>query len=240
MNLNPAISHITVGGIPIEVTKKRVKYLRIKVNPASGKVRISSPWLVRKSTIYRFAESKLPWIKKHLESAREKKPAPVLKYETGEAHPVWGENYPLDVIEKNSVSGGANLNGRGILQLNIRPDSSRETRERLLREWYRSEIKSVIPELIKKWEPVMGVTVNDWGVKKMKTRWGTCNTQAGRIWLNLELAKKDPVFLEYILVHEMNHLLERLHTKKFYRLMDRFMPGWREIDKKLDGKHWKK
>lgn len=232
-------SQITIDGIPIEVTKKRVKYLRIKVNRASGKVRISSPWLVRQSTILKFAESKIEWVKKHLHQSQERKPKPVLKYKSGEQHPVWGDLYTLNVTEKNAKPC-VSLNGSERIEMNVSPRSNRVVRENVLREWYRAEIKSEIPGLIKKWEPVMNVKVKDWGVKKMKTRWGTCNTRAGRIWLNLELAKHPPEMLEYIVVHEMNHLLERLHSKRFYQLMDSFMPDWRETDKKLGGKHWKK
>ena len=235
----PRTSQITIDGIPIEVTKKRVKYLRIKVNRSNGKVRISSPWLVRQSVIRKFAESKIDWVKKHLYQSGERKPAPVLNFEMGEKHLIWGNKYTLSVTEKNAKPG-VSLNGSGIIQMNIRPQSSREVREKVLREWYRDEIKKEIPGLVKKWEPVMNVKVRDWGVKKMKTRWGTCNTRAKRIWLNLELVKHPPEILEYIVVHEMNHLLERLHSKRFYQLMDQFMPNWREADKKLDGKHWRK
>lgn len=232
---------IEVDGIPIEVTRKRVKYLRIVVNRSSGKVRISSPRRLWDAQITRFAESKIDWVKKQLEESKGKfqeKPKP-LDYSSGEEHPVWGKSYRLELILKDSPPKvWTEDDGRLLLQ--VRPGSDRKKREQVMREWYRKKIKREIPPLIKKWEPIMGVKVNDWGVKKMKTRWGTCNTRKERIWLSLDLATMAPEFLEYIVVHEMTHLLERLHSRRFYRLMDSFMDDWRDIDKKLGGKHWRK
>lgn len=121
------------------------------------------------------------------------------------------------------------------INLFIRPDSTKEQRERILLEWYRSELKKQIPGLISKWENIIGVKVNSWGVKLMKTRWGTCNPKAKRIWINLELAKKSPRCLEYIIVHEMVHLLEKHHNKRFYAFMKQFLPNWREIKAELNG-----
>lgn len=229
---------IIVDGIEIAVTRKRVKHLRIVVNRRNRSVRISSPYLVSRRAITRFAESQIEWIRKQLQKAEDLPVEPAPTFEPGETHYLWGMPCALEIIEGKGSQKVTSKGGK--LILNIRPGSTAETKEKVLREFYREEIKSKIPGLIKKWEPVMGVRVKDWGVKKMKTRWGTCNTKAGRIWLNLHLAKKDPAFLEYIVVHEMNHLLERLHSKRFYALMDRFMPKWREIDKKLGGKHWGK
>lgn len=229
---------IEVDGIPITVTRKRVKHVRIVVNRKDRSVRISSPYLVSRRAITRFAESHIDWIRKQLQKAAEVPPEPVLKFEQGETHFLWGKSFTLQVIEIGATQTAKPV-GEEII-LTVRPGSTVEMREKILREFYRDEIKSKIPGLIKKWEPVMNVKVKDWGVKKMKTRWGTCNTRAGRIWLNLELAKHSPEMLEYIVVHEMNHLLERLHSKRFYQLMDNFMPDWREIDKKLGGKHWRR
>ncbi|MEX0608622.1 MAG: SprT-like domain-containing protein [Balneolaceae bacterium] len=116
-------------------------------------------------------------------------------------------------------------------------ESTKEKRATVLEEWYRAEIKKEISKLISKWEDPMGVSVKEFGVKRMKTRWGTCNIRDRRIWLNLELAKKSPDCLEYVVVHEMVHLLERLHNKRFHNFMDQFFPEWRQIKKKLNGKN---
>jgi len=232
-------TQITVEGIPIEVTKKRVKHLRVVVYCSSGRVRISSPKWVGDQEIFRFAESKIHWIRKHLRSKKEVVKIPDQPIVTGATHNVWGTPYVLNIIEKDAPPCVV-VNGSATMDLYIRPGSHQQKKEMVMREWYRAQIKKEIPPLIEKWEPIMGVSVDDWGVKKMKTRWGTCNVRAKRIWLSLDLAKRSPEFLEYIVVHEMTHILERLHSPRFYGLMDQFMPAWRGIDQKLGGRHWKK
>lgn len=232
-------TQITVEGIPIEVTKKRVKHLRVVIYRSSGRVRISSPKWVGDQEIFRFAESKIHWIRKHLRSKKKVVRIPDQPIKTGMTHNIWGTPFVLNIIEKDSAPCVV-INGSKMMDLYVRPGSDQQKKERIMREWYREQIKKEIPPLIKKWEPIMGVSVNDWGVKKMKTRWGTCNVRAKRIWLSLDLAKRSPEFLEYIVVHEMTHILERLHSPRFYGLMDRFMPGWRDVDQKLGGRHWKK
>ncbi|WP_340105953.1 M48 family metallopeptidase [Rhodohalobacter sp. 8-1] len=230
---------IRVGNIPIEVTKKNVKHLRIVAYPSRKSVRISSPLHIEHEEIVEFAESKAGWIKKHFEKngTEIKKLSDV--FTNGSTHYLWGEPFKLRVV------GGANYfsvarTADQTVELRVKQGSSLTVRERVMREWYRRELKSQIPALIKKWEPIMNVKVKEWNVKKMKTRWGTCNTRAGRIWISLNLAKKSPEFLEYIIVHEMTHLLERGHTRRFYRLMDKFHATWRDIDKRMGGRHWRK
>ena len=120
------------------------------------------------------------------------------------------------------------------MDLYVRPGHTKEKRERIVSQWYREELKSLIPEYIEKWEDTIGVTVNEWGIKLMKTKWGTCNEQDKRIWINLELAKKNPRCLEYIIVHEMVHLLERNHNDKFKAYMDEFLPNWKSIRDELN------
>jgi predicted metal-dependent hydrolase len=119
------------------------------------------------------------------------------------------------------------INGNSELRMQVRPGADRDKRESVLTEWYRRQLKALIPDLIAEWQPVLGVEVADWGVKKMKTKWGSCNTRDRRVWLNLELAKKPPRCLEYVLVHELAHLLESHHNGRFKALMDQFMPRWR-------------
>jgi hypothetical protein len=145
---------------------------------------------------------------------------------TGESHYVQGRRYRLDVVEQNAPAT-VRLRNNTFLELRVRPGTDRQKREAVLAQWYRQQLRQQIPALIARWEPIIGVTVAEWGIKKMKTRWGTCNIQARRIWLNLELAKKPVACLEYILVHEMVHLLERQHNDQFRAYMDRFLPQWR-------------
>lgn len=230
---------IKVGNIPVEVTKKNVKHLRMVAYPSRKHVRISSPMHLPREEILEFAESKVQWIEKHFNNPVVEKQIPVEQFVDGSTHYLWGKPFTLRVINDADKFYVIKSSDRTV-DLHVKAGSGEQIRERVMREWYRRKLKRPIPELIEKWEPVMNVKVREWNVKKMKTRWGTCNTRAGRIWISLNLAKKSPEFLEYIIVHEMTHLLERGHTRRFYRLMDNFHSSWREIDKRLGGRHWKK
>ena len=220
-------SHLKLSGISIEVTRKNIKNIYLRVYPAEGRVALNCPWYTNPGKVKEFAEERLPWIKKHLQngSIRNEKPVPL--YVNGEKHPVWGELRELKVFLSNKPQT-VFLDDAGNIVMFVRKCTTSARRKKLLQEWYRGQLKEQIPKLIKKWEPVMNVAVSEFGVKKMKTRWGTCNIRDRRIWLNLELAKNDPGCLEFILVHEMVHLLEKNHNQRFYWLMDTFLPDWQE------------
>lgn len=232
----PKRTELHLSGITVEVVRKKVKNINLRVYPSRREVRISAPWYLKKRVIRDFAESKLPWIKKHFEQVQKVPGTIEPRYESGEIHYYHGKPLELSVIEKNSKPEVKLLAEKKVLQLQVRPGTSLEKREKVLREWYRSRLKVEIAKLIEKWESPTGVSVSEFGVKQMKTRWGSCNIRAKRIWLNLELAKKSPACLESVVVHEMVHLLERYHNKRFYRLMDSFFPQWREIEKELQGR----
>ncbi len=223
-----------VSGIAIDVIRKDVKNLNLRIKP-DGQVRISCPAGTREESIRQFANSKMSWIKRHLSSFQKKKPPRKLHYITGENHLFFGRLFRLNIVERH-VKPAVKISGQDSITMYIRPGSKVAKREKVLKEWYRSNLKREINILIKKWELVMGVQVHEFGVKQMKTRWGTCNIRAKRIWLNLELAKMRPECLEYVVVHEMVHLLERLHNQRFHGFMDRFLPDWREWKKILNSK----
>ena len=210
--------------LTIDVVKKDIKNLHLRVYPPDGKVRITSPLRVDDETIRLFALSKLKWIEKSQAKFQAQPRQTPKKYISGESHYYRGDRYLLNVIYHSSVPKIVRSNTQ--IDLYVRHGSIQEQREQVLNNWYRQQLKSEIPRLIAKWERVIGVSTNDWGVKKMKTRWGTCNTQAKRIWLNLELIKKPPHCLEYVIVHELVHLLERNHNDRFKAYMTRFMPNW--------------
>lgn len=225
-----------LSGITIEVTRKKVKNINLRVYPSRREVRISAPWYLKMKVIKDFAESKLPWINRHL-AKFQKIPGKIEpRYESGEVHYYQGKPYELQVIEKNIKPTVSHSIEKGIIKLQVRPGAKIEKRAGVLKEWYRARLKEDIAKLIEKWESPMGVSVKEFGVKQMKTRWGSCNIKARRIWLNLELAKKSPDCLESVVVHEMVHLHERLHNKRFYRLMDSYFPEWREIEHELHGR----
>ena len=206
----------------------------LRVYPPEGRVALNCPWHTSLGNLREFAAERMPWIIKHLQNGHKRNEKKVPGYVTGERHPVWGEMRDLKVIRSKKPQTVL-LNDDGEIVMLVKNGTTAARRKKLLQEWYRSQLKEQIPGLIKKWERVMNVSVSEFGVKKMKTRWGTCNIRDRRIWLNLELAKKEPVCLEFIVVHEMVHLLEKHHTPRFYRLMDQFLPDWRVRQELLNG-----
>jgi predicted metal-dependent hydrolase len=219
-----------IDDIEVDVIRKKIKNIYLRITLSEGAVRISAPKSMSNEAIRQFTHSRLDWIRKHKKKISEQTgkllPAPP-KYQDNEYHKVWGESCLLKLVERDTVPSVhfEDLN----LIMHIRPDSEIETRRKILDNWYRKELSQVIPELIESWERNMGVSVNDYGIKKMKTRWGTCNPKAKRIWLNLELAKHPFDCLEYIVVHEMVHLLEPSHNKVFVAYMNQYLPHWKQI-----------
>lgn len=197
-------------------------------------MRLSVPTHVPDNTVREFLRSKLSWIKKQQAKIRSRPKPQQRSILSGESVYLWGKRHRLEVIEHGGRYA-VQITGNGQLRMYVRRDTTRENREVVLTEFYRAEMKKRVPDLIPKWEALIGKQVAEWCVKKMKTRWGSCNVSARRIWVNLELAKRPVECLEYILVHEMVHLLERGHNKKFYSYLDQFMPGWRAQREELKG-----
>lgn len=224
--------HITVADTPVEVWWKPVKNINLAVYGPDGRVRISVPAVTPEPRVRQAIMARMGWIKKQQARFRGRPQVDVLQGLDGERHALWGKRYPLSVSESNRRHSVSFAPGRGI-GIHVRSGSSTEVRLRLLNEYYRAELKKRIPLLLKVWQPRIGKNINEWRIKRMKTRWGTCNIPRRRIWLNLELAKQPEECLEYILVHEMVHLLERSHNEKFYAHMDRLLPEWRRIDSLL-------
>jgi predicted metal-dependent hydrolase len=221
-----------VSGISIEVVRKAIKNLHIGVYPPEGRVRVAAPSRMSLEAIRLAVVGRLGWIRKHQQKfAMQERQSP-REYSSGETHYFNGHRYRLNII---SHYGHPRIVIRpGILEMHVNPESDAGYRRRVLSGWYRRQLKDLIPELIAKWEGIMGVDVAEWGVKQMKTKWGTCNITARRIWLNLELAKKPHHALEYIVVHEMTHLLEKGHGERFKGLMDLFLPHWRQYKEELN------
>lgn len=229
------MKNIIINNIEIELTKKNVKNINLSVHPPNGQVRISAPKKIDDEVIRKFVILKTPWIRKHQSRFKNQEVGGEKEYITDEHYYFLGEKYLLNVISTNKRRQGLEIRDGKYMDLYVRKNIPTYLGERVIREWYRSQLKSLIPSLIEKWEPIMGVKVNEFGVKTMKTLWGSCNVNARRIWLNLELVKKKPIYLEYVVVHEMVHLLERSHNKVFISYMDKFMPNWRAVKAELNG-----
>lgn len=217
---------ITVRNIKIDVIKKDIKNLHLAVYPPTGRVRIATPLDVDDEQVRLFAVSKLGWIKKHRKNFAEQKRQTKREYISGESHYFEGRRYLLNVIYRKGKPK-VEIRNKTHIDLYVREKSSLEQREKVLTEWYRENLKEKIPPLIEKWQKKIGAELNDWQVKKMRTKWGTCNTEAKRILFNLELAKKPHYCLEYIVVHELVHFIERHHNDRYVSLMNKFLPNWR-------------
>lgn len=226
------MQQIELGNIKIDVELKNIKNIHLSVYPPNGKVRISAPDRMALDTIRVFAISKLQWIKKQQEAFKNQERETPRECLTKESHYFKAKRYLLKVIEHNAKPKVILKHSE--IELYIRPNSTIEKRKQILDEWYRAELKKIVPKMIEKWEKKIGVKSNEFGIKKMKTKWGTCNTKAKRIWLNLEIAKKPFECLEYIIVHELVHLLERSHNEKFVKYMNEFMPKWRFYREELN------
>lgn len=218
------VARIELGNIAVDVVRKDIKNVHLSVYPPTGRVRISAPLRMNVDTIRVFAISKLGWIRKQQQKLREQARETPREYLDRESHYVWGKRYLLKISEKDAPPGIELKHNRILLQ--VRPGTREDKRQAILEQWYRDRLREAVPKLVAKWEDLMGVNVERFFLQRMKTKWGSCNTRSRTIRLNTELAKKPRECLEYIVVHEMVHLLESTHTQRFVALMDQFMPKW--------------
>ncbi|MFJ5151174.1 M48 family metallopeptidase [Streptomyces sp. NPDC088353] len=223
---------LTIRGIDVEVIYKNIKNLHIGVYPPLGRVRVAAPHRLDNEQVRLAVIQRLPWIKEQREQLRSAARQSTREMVTGESHYVWGVRRRMKVVER---PGRAHfeLDGERLL-LYVPVGTTAERRRELLDRWYREQLRHVIPDLIAKWEPILNVTVPQWNIKRMKTKWGSCNRESGSIWFNVELAKKSQGCLEYIVVHEMTHYLERNHGERFIKLMEGVMPNWRSLRDQLN------
>lgn len=215
-----------VGGIPFQIHRKSIKNLHIGVYPPHGKVRVSAPLHVDDNAVRLAIVARLGWIRKKRKEFEAQSRQSARELVSGESHYFQGQRYRLKVVEKPGTPG-VRLANKSFLELQVPPGMDAIGRQGVLDRWYRRQLRAEIPPLLQRWEKVIGVQVTECRIKRMKTRWGSCNTEARRIWLNLELAKKPYPCLEYIVVHELVHLHERRHSDRFRALMDSFLPDWR-------------
>ena len=227
---------LVINNLAIEVVKKQVKNLNLSVHAPDGRVKLSVPHHIKGDEIRSFVTSKLPWIRKQQRKIEQRIPRDSVappEYIDVESHFFIGEKYPLKVVEEPTEKQRMEIDENREMVMFVQPGKDRTIRLKIMKEFYRATLKQMIPVLVAKWEPIMGVKVQEWGVKQMKTRWGTCNPKERRVWLNLELGKHSAGCLEYIVVHEMIHLMERKHSQRFYQLMDEFLPDWKERKEEL-------
>jgi predicted metal-dependent hydrolase len=223
---------IAVSGIEIIVEKKRIKNMYIRVLPPEGTVRMTAPLYASGYTVRMFAVSRIAWIKKQKSKFADQPRQTERQYVSGESCYLWGQRYRLEVVCSN-VRNDVSVRDQQIV-LQVRKDSTPAQRGSVMDEWYRKILKSAIPPVLERCEQIVGVKANEWQVKNMRTRWGTCSIPAKRIWLNLQLVKKPPECLEYVIIHELVHLLEKNHNEVFKGYMDKFYPDWRIVKQRLN------
>ncbi|TDN36368.1 M48 family peptidase [Hymenobacter sp. UV11] len=218
---------LLIDDLTVEVVRKPVRQLRLTVRAPLGQLRVTAPMRTTEAAIREVVLSKQAWIRKHQAAFRARPAAPVLRYESGETHYYQGQPLRLLVHEQAGARAQVQLLADE-LHLHVPAGATPAQRAQVLARWRRTHLQAHVAELLAKWEPVVGAQVADWGIKQMKTRWGTCSIRARRIWLNLELSQWPVSCLEYVVVHELTHLHERLHNARFWHLLGQAMPDWQE------------
>jgi predicted metal-dependent hydrolase len=216
---------LELGEISVDVVLKDIKNVHLSVHPPTGRVRLAAPQRMNMDAIRLFAISKLGWIKTQQRKLTEQERETPRELSERESHYVSGKRYLMSVVEKDHPPSVELQHSRLVLQ--VRPGADDVKRRQVLDRWYRQRVKVAAGEVIAKWEPTLGVTVADFSIRRMKTRWGSCNSQARTIRLNTDLGRKPPECLEYIVVHELIHLLEPTHNERFQMFMTRYMPDWK-------------
>ncbi len=233
MNIKISKEIITVGGIEVLVLHKDVKNLHLNVLPPNGKVRVSAPIGMSDDAIITFVVSRISWIKKKRNNFESQERQTLREYKSGESHFLFGKRYKLEVVESNEKPS-VMLKGKTKIILSARPEATIKKKESIMNKFYRMELEKKLETLIIKWQKKIKVTPTFWGIRKMRTRWGTCDERSRRIWFNFELAKKPENCIQYVVVHELVHLIERKHDKYFVGLMDKYLPKWRSEKEELN------
>lgn len=224
---------LTIAGLTVAVVRKDIKNLHLGVYPPDGRVRVAVPLAVSDAAVHAAVAGKLGWIRRQRMAFVAQDRQSEREMVDGESHFYLGQRYRLVVLPV-AAKPKVRVAARHMLELHVPPDFDRGEREQVLQNWYRSRLQEMLPPLLEKWQTVLGVRVAFWGLKRMKTKWGSCNSAAGRVWFNAELAKKPPECLEYLVAHELAHLRVSTHDERFTALLDHHVPGWRTTRDRLN------
>jgi hypothetical protein len=225
---------LKVGGIEVAVSNKDVKNLHLSVLPPDGRVRVTAPLSMKDEAILLSVVNRLSWIKKRISEFDAQDRQTSREYVSGETHYYLGQNYKLKVIKRDKKGGRVEVKPPSDMILQVPAGCASKKREEIMQTWYRNELREILEPLIQKWEKKLNVDLEKWGIKKMKTQWGSCNSRKSQTWFNLELIKKPHRCIEYVVVHELLHLKEDNHNEEFVRLMEENYPQWRERKKELN------
>lgn len=227
------VTTIEVADMAVEVERKWIKNLYLRISSTDACIRVSAPMMMSEEAIRQFVLSKEAWIRQRMKKVGEKKQSAPREYVSGEIHYYKGHKYRLEVVYHNGPAR-VKIEGSEYIILYVREGASKERREEVLREWYRAEFKAMLPSLIEKWENTIGVKASRWEVKQMKTLWGSCNHRTRKITFNLELMKKTLHCIEYVVVHELLHIIVRLHNEEFKSLLTHYLPNWKQTKEELN------
>jgi len=225
--------HIKVSGLTVDIVRKDIKNLHLGVYPPNGRVRVAAPLAVSNDSVRLAVIGKMGWIKRQQAKFDAQPRQSPREMVSGESHFFQGRRYRIRIVEGQG-RGAVVLRNKTTMEIHVSANTSVEQRLKVVHRLYRETLKAQVPSLLEKWEPLLDVAVAHWGIKKMKTKWGSCSVDARRIWLNLELAKKPVHCLEYVVVHEMVHLMESHHNERFVALMDQHLPHWRAYRDELN------
>jgi len=231
--MNTESRQMTVGGLRVDVVRKPIKNLHLGVYPPHGRVRVAAPLAVSDDAVRLAVVTRMSWIKRQRAKFDAQPRQSGRAYVSGESHYFLGQRFRLNVTY-GAPAGHVHIRNSRSIQLDVRNNSDQPLRERVFLGWYRKELRERATPLVEKWSTKLDIPLPTWGIKRMKTKWGTCNIESRRIWLNLELIKKPPQCLEYIVVHELMHFFERHHSDRFVALMDSALPNWRALRDELN------
>lgn len=221
-----------VNGVDIDVVKKNIKNIHLAVYPPDARIRISAPLSYNDETIRLFAVSKWSWIKSNIEVIKSQTRIPPREFISGESHYLFGKRYMLKVI--NGTKSSIDIEGVNKIVMTVRENATKDSKKKLMESWYRKQLFAKLNLLVPEWEEKTGLNINSWQIKKMKTRWGSCNTNKKSIYFNLELAKKQIQEIEYVILHELSHLIEKTHNQRFVSHIEAYMPNWQLYRKELN------
>ena len=224
---------VNVSDISAEVEWKEIKNIHLTIYPPDARIHVSAPKAMPEDAIRLFLITKLPWIKQRVSQILNQNRQTPREYVSGENHYYRGKRYRLKVIHHNAPPK-IEIKGNDFIVLYVRERTSEQRKAEILKEWYRTEFKAMLPGIISKWETILDVSVNKWEIKQMKTMWGSCNHKTHNVIFNLELIKKPFHCIEYIVVHELLHIKVRLHDEQYTNLLDRYLPNWRQIKDELN------
>lgn len=227
----PKQKTLEVDGKQVIVSRKPIKHIYLRTNK-QGEVMVSAPSRISDAAVRNIIREKSDWINGQIlkQQSRPQKPKP--EFKNGERHHFLGQEYTLHKVESRGT-GRISINSSGIIEMFVPNNASAQYCYNLIWRWYKNELLKLLPPLMEKWQATLGVTASEYRLRKMKSRWGSCNTITRRIWLNLELIKKPAACIEYVVVHELAHLIERGHNARFKAIMDAHLPNWRELRQEL-------